>query len=210
MYVALQKLTSVIKGADACWKLVKYIHAVTRLKCSTMFVGVSTVFAALLYFFMQVLAAQNQACFSSLSCGSPCPTSWHHRGDSCYLVTKSRFPWMRAKDKCVESGSILAVPHSQEENDFILTLMPDRSNAWISCSDADVEGSWVCEEGGVEVSFRNWDDGQPGNIALKPEEDCAAISKHYGSQIKWHDVPCTRECHAVCKRAAISQPLLHL
>ena len=107
-------------------------------------------------------------------------------------------------------GSILAVPHSQEENNFILTLMPDGSNAWISCNDADVEGSWVCEEGAVEVSFRNWDDGQPERVSWKPEEDCAAIARRLGSQIKWHDVPCMREYRAVCKRAAIPQPLLHL
>ncbi|XP_022109590.1 perlucin-like protein [Acanthaster planci] len=90
-----------------------------------------------------------------------CPTKWYKWRNTCYLVTESTVEWTSARDECRKLGGVLAVPHSLEENDFLLALVPDRSNAWIDCSDRMMEGSWECKEGGEEVSYRNWDQGQP-------------------------------------------------
>ena len=81
-----------------------------------------------------------------------CPRQ-HQWGASCYLETESKFPWSSARDECAKLGGILAVPQSQEENDFIVDyVISANSTAWIDCTDKQTEGVWVCEEDGMEVS----------------------------------------------------------
>ena len=139
----------------------------------TMFSSIITILAALLSCFLfQVVAFQSQVCYTFVD---PCPASWHHWGNSCYRVTDSSFPWSSARDECIKFGGILAVPRSLEENDFIVTLIPDGKNSWIDCNDLETEGIWECREGNMEVTYRNWDDGEPNNLQ---QEHCAVISRY--------------------------------
>ena len=165
---------------------------VTYHKCFTnnvlsyaMFSSIITLLAAFLScFVIQVVAVQSQVCYTFVD---PCPASWHHWGNSCYRVTHSSFPLSSARDECIKLGGILTVPRSLEENDFIVTLIPDGKNAWIDCDDLHTEGIWECKERltwrslteiGMMVSPDNRD--RSGSIVLSYLES-------HGSHHQWHD-----------------------
>ena len=170
----------------------------------TMFSSIITILSALLScFVIQVVAVQSQVCYTFVD---PCPASWHHWGNSCYMVTDSSFPWSSARDECIKFGGILAVPRSLEENDFIATLIPDGKNAWIDCNDLETEGIWECREANMEVTYRNWGNGQPNN--RYDQEHCAYISRYWGSRRQWYDEHCDTNHLAVCKQG--TRPLIHI
>ena len=95
-------------------------------------------------------------------------------------------------------GGVMAAPKSLEENDFMVTLIPEKMNAWINCNDFKEEGEWECGWEGRRFSFRNWDDGQPNNIGNNGQQ-CAFLSRYWGSKNKWHDAACEEEELIVCK-----------
>ena len=144
-------------------------------------------FAAIFITFAVISSAQVSA--RCLHRGPPCPPEWHHWGTSCYLATQTNFTWWSARAECAKLGGILAVPSSLEENDFIVDdVIPDGERALIDCNDQATEGTWVCEEGGVEVSYRNWEAWESSNVG---SEDCGIISRMYGTGRKWHDYHCS-------------------
>ena len=110
-----------------------------------------------------VVASQDQQCYTFMYDDSSCPESWHYWGTSCYMVTGTKFAWSEARDECRNMGGVLAVPSSDQEHDVIVNLMLENTNVWIDCNDLEVEGTWECKEGNVEVSYRNGGDGEPNN-----------------------------------------------
>ncbi len=92
----------------------------------------------------------------------------------------------------------MAAPSSLEENHFMVTLIPEEMNAWIDCNDLKKEGEWECGEESHRYSFRNWDNGQPNNLG-EGGQQCAFLSRFYGSKNQWHDAPCEEEALIVCK-----------
>ena len=152
-----------------------------------------------------VVASQDQQCSTSMSDGdSSCPESWHYWGNSCYVVTETRFTWSDAKRECRNLGGVLGVPSSDQENYFIVNFMPEDSIVWLDCNDLEVEGRWKCREGKVEVAYRNWYDGEPNN---QEGEDCAVLATKYAHNRNW-DVSCSRLERALCK--IVGRPVLHV
>ncbi|XP_022107983.1 C-type lectin domain family 4 member E-like [Acanthaster planci] len=93
-------------------------------------------------------------------------------------------------------GSVLVMPQSQEETEFLLNLI---YYFWINCNDIEVEGSWECKDGTTDVKYRNWRAGEPGFSGIW--EDCAATDKK-----GWNDVPCSDLSPVICERPT---PRLH-
>ena len=150
-----------------------------------------------------VVASQDQQCSTFID--SSCPESWHYWGVSCYKITETKFTWSDAKDECRNMGGVLAVPSSDPENEFIVSLIPKAEGLWLDCNDKETEGTWKCREGNVDVTYRNWYPGEPNNFKI--EEDCVehdTWAQHHG----WYDVDCNREFLAVCK--FVIRPVLHL
>ena len=87
-----------------------------------------------------VVASQDQQCFTFMYDDSSCPESWHYWGNSCYKITETALTWSDAIDECKNLGGVLAAPSSDQENDFIVNLMPENSVVWIDCNDQEVEG----------------------------------------------------------------------
>ena len=155
-------------------------------------------------FLNQVKAVQSQVCYTFVD---SCPASWHHWGNSCYRVTDSSFPWSSARDECIKLGGILAIPRSLEENEFVVTLIPDGKNAWIDCNDLETEGIWECREDNMEVTYKNWNDGQPDNH--NTQQHCVIISREWGSgPHQWRDHECEDSELALCKQP--TRPFLHM
>ncbi|XP_038052088.1 C-type lectin domain family 4 member E-like [Patiria miniata] len=157
--------------------------------------SVFTIFACVSITFVAHVASEGCRPWNA---GPPCPSKWHHRRASCYLITESTIKWSDARAECGNLGGVLAVPRSQEEHDFIMSFLPGYGGrAWIDCNDQTTEGIWGCTEGGVEVQYRNWDRGQAGKNAA---EDCAVIRSDL---LGWHDFPCHFLIPAVCKKPAM-------
>ena len=152
------------------------------------------------------VASQETQCFTFMSHHSSCPESWHHWGDSCYRITDSNVLWSNAGDECGKLDGVLAAPSSSQENNVILDLIENNEEVWIDCNDLEVEGTWECKEGNVEVSYRNGGDGEPNNYL--GNEHCALISKMYGNRRQWLDGTCDMRYSAVCK--VPRKPILHV
>ena len=94
----------------------------------------------------------------------------------------------------------MAVPRSDQENDFMASLAPG-STIWVACSDRKQEGVWKCEgppKGGM--NYTNWISGQPDNFEMV--EHCVTL---VASDNKWNDRHCDGEFLAVCKQ----KPRIH-
>ncbi|XP_038052089.1 C-type lectin domain family 6 member A-like [Patiria miniata] len=129
-----------------------------------------------------------------------CPAPWRQWGNSCYSLTESLVKWDKARDACGNMGGVLAVPRSLQENDFIQTFIAASLNVWIDCNDITTEGRWECQENGVEVNFRKWDQDQPETGMTGDGEDCAVIRSASSGHQGWHDYPCDDNFKAVCKK----------
>ncbi|XP_038070824.1 hepatic lectin-like [Patiria miniata] len=100
-------------------------------------------------------------------------------------------------------GSVLVVPQSQEETEFLVQLQ--QSNFWINCNDLQEEGTWKCEND--EAEFRNWWTSpqwgpQPDN--RRGIEHCAEM--WVDQEAEWNDVRCDAQLPAICNQPA---PQLH-
>ncbi|XP_038062101.1 hepatic lectin-like [Patiria miniata] len=124
-----------------------------------------------------------------------CPSTWIQWGGKCYKAAMKPLTWSEAKDECTKMGSVLVVPQSQEEADFLLLLEPIPSEFWINCSDLE-EGTWKCQDGTDEVEFRNWADKQPDYA--NSNEHCAEV----WPEGKWNDLPCHYPRLGICVRPA--------
>ncbi|XP_038070744.1 C-type lectin lectoxin-Thr1-like [Patiria miniata] len=144
----------------------------------------------------------NEMCKASIGHGWACPPTWYQWGRKCYKAITEHLTWSEAKDECIKMGSVLVMPQSQEETEFLVQLQ--QSNFWINCNDLQEEGTWKCEND--EVEFRDWSTGpqwlQPDN--LYDEEHCAEM--WVDQEGKWNDVPCDAQRPAICIQPA---PQLH-
>ncbi|XP_038055987.1 lactose-binding lectin l-2-like [Patiria miniata] len=138
----------------------------------------------------------NERCGASIR--GACPPAWSQWGDKCYKKLSEKLPWAEAKQECIKMGSVLVMPQSQEETEFLQNNMYSRF--WINCNDLHVEGSWMCQDGTTYVEYRNWKEGEPSNSWGK--EDCAVLSPAGD----WNDVPCENHVPTICQRPA---PQLH-
>ncbi|XP_038070449.1 hepatic lectin-like [Patiria miniata] len=146
-----------------------------------------------------------------------CPPTWNHWGGRCYKATDERLTWSEAKEECIKMGSVLVVPQSDDETDFLVSLVS--SKFWIHCNDLQSEGTWECKDGTSNVRYRNWAReevglgglGRAGSSSSEEtlptpstgqREDCANVLQTG----EWSDVPCDWRRHGICKRPA---PQLH-
>ena len=151
-----------------------------------------------------VVASQNRQCSTFISDGdSSCLESWHVWGISCYKITEKAFTWSDARDECIDLGGVLAVPSSDQENEFTAQL--SNEIVWIDCNDREVEGRWKCKEGKVEVAYLNWNPQEPNNWE---DEDCAAFYTQFWGNRQWNDLECSRLEKALCKTAG--RPVLQV
>ncbi|XP_030838498.1 asialoglycoprotein receptor 2-like, partial [Strongylocentrotus purpuratus] len=98
-----------------------------------------------------------------------CPLNLIQWDGKCYKAIMEPLTWFKAKQRCIKMGSIMAVPQSQEELDFLMRLV--QPEFWINCNDLEEEGTWKCQDGADNVEYRNWRNRQPDNSG--GSEHCA-------------------------------------
>ena len=105
-------------------------------------------------------------------------------GEKCFRYFTTNLNWQDARQECLEHGSDLAAPTTQEENDF---LNSNGFQGWIGWNDIASEGSWTSASGDALVSYTRWyaGIGEPNNAG--GDEDCVAMD-NLGN---WYDLPCS-------------------
>jgi versican core protein len=104
--------------------------------------------------------------------------------------------WNAAKPRCEQEGGHLTSIHSTEENQFLLTLLPQNHVVWIGANDLDTEGTFVWTDGSA-WDFEAWKAGEPNNHG--GGEDCTDFG--YGGETLWNDLPCNRKWGGfICKK----------
>ena len=104
-------------------------------------------------------------------------------GESDYYFSNVDTTWYEADDMSDNAGGHLVTISSEEENDFIYSLIQQTgNNSWIGFSDIATEGDWVWTTG-EDVVYTNWAAGEPND---QNDEDCAEM---YGDG-SWNDNQC--------------------
>ncbi|XP_033972669.1 lactose-binding lectin l-2-like [Trematomus bernacchii] len=132
-----------------------------------------------------------------------CPMFWYSFNNRCYKYIATHFTWADAEFHCVSEGANLVSIHSQEEQEFVKSLIknfdPTEGYTWIGLSDIHKEGSWMWSDGSA-AKFFFWNSGEPNNAGRK--EDC--VHTNYGPVKKWNDWPCSNTDPSVCAYLVLS------
>ncbi|XP_071507011.1 macrophage mannose receptor 1-like [Diadema antillarum] len=124
-----------------------------------------------------------------------CATGWSLYGDNCYKVTPDSKNWFEAKLSCENAGGDLAMPTTQDVNDFMLQLLLASSGGshWIGVHDVNGEGDFVFSDA-TPVTNPFWNAGEPNNAGVG--EDCVELI----SSGLWNDNDCYVIRPFICER----------
>ncbi len=102
---------------------------------------------------------------------------------SYYFVSQELASWEEANAICNSSGGYLASITSEEENDFISSLLNvELEDGWIGLTDSLIEGDWVWSNGEL-YEYNNWANNEPGGTDGSSDENHGLI--HIGGT--WND-----------------------
>ncbi|CAK6949578.1 lactose-binding lectin l-2-like [Scomber scombrus] len=126
-----------------------------------------------------------------------CPPFWFTFNNRCYKYVSTHMTWADAELYCVSEKANLVAIQSQEEHDFVKSLIKNFDHAegrtWIGLSDTQKEGGWMWSDGGT-VDFVFWDAQQPNNEG--GNENC--VHNNHGEDRKWNDIECSLTYPSVC------------
>eukprot|EP00092_Neocalanus_flemingeri_P089104 GFUD01112711.1.p1 GENE.GFUD01112711.1~~GFUD01112711.1.p1 ORF type:complete len:203 (+),score=17.70 GFUD01112711.1:71-679(+) len=128
-----------------------------------------------------------------------CGDDWTEHNGQCYRWSDNNGSgYAVCKQECAQAGARMASVHSEAENTFIRSLMPDNSAAWLGADryggdhDQDTTYSW---EDGTAWDWDNWWPGTPRGYP------CVWISSGKGL---WYDASCSLsssyQYNCVCKK----------
>ena len=88
-----------------------------------------------------------------------CPPFWYRFKGRWYKYVATHMTWADAELYCVSERANLVSIHSQEEQDFVKSLIKNFDHAegytWIGLSDTQKEGGWMWSDG-CAVNFVFW------------------------------------------------------
>nr|XP_011415550.2 perlucin-like protein [Crassostrea gigas] len=127
-----------------------------------------------------------------------CNDGWVPYNNQCYLFSTSADNFANAVAICSGEGSNLVEVRTAEEEAWIWlqSLIRRFKILWIGLTDVVNQNKYVYPSSGRKPIYTNWEKGQP---QIGTNEDCAALQS--GSR-KWHDYPCNRKMHYICKKPA--------
>ena len=114
--------------------------------------------------------------------------------NACYKFNPEKKDWKSAGDACYQAGGRLTSIHSQEELDFIVSLVDSSINAgiWIGGEKNGNSFQWI---DGTAFDFDNWNKDQPNN--LDRNQNCLEIyTRKYG----FNDYGCKTRESFICKK----------
>jgi len=124
-----------------------------------------------------------------------CREGYSFFSGSCYTLVTLNNNYEKAANFCNSIGSFLVSIGSQEELDFVISLMPEYMvDVAIGLNDVEDEGTFVYTENGQEASFTAWADGQP---RTKNNFDCVFLDA--GEDYAYKTMKCKMQTPFVCE-----------
>ena len=111
-----------------------------------------------------------------------------------FYKTYEAMNYLDAKAQCESDGAYLATPRSDDQNAFIVSLIPN-ANIWIGLNDIDEEGTFVSVDG-EDVTYKKWSNGEPNDSGN--EDGVEIIGDRESSNGYWNDKPTTIQNQFVC------------
>jgi len=94
--------------------------------------------------------------------------------------------WDNAEANAIALGGHLVTINDAAEETWLRAIFGSQTRYWIGFNDAAAEGTWVWSSG-EPVTYTNWDDFEPNNMAPPPEgEDYAVINWNF-TDGGWND-----------------------
>ena len=123
-----------------------------------------------------------------------CSGEFVHRNSnlsSCYYISTTKLSWNDAAEDCVRHGSYLAEIQSEEENDYLESLLMADAYHWIGGNDIVTESEWVWKKSGERFTYTNWLTHQPDGERM---QNCLMLEKG-----KWRDNKCSVKDVYICE-----------
>jgi len=152
-------------------------------------------------------------CEAVLSEGDCSGTFWEGK---CYSQVADKVTFRQCIERCSIYGGALPTIRNQAENTFLDTTF---GSMWLGLynasaatnSEAKAADGWTWTSGCNDISFRNWDFGEPNN-ECEAGERCAVmlhrLEEDFGDMLAetWYDVHCTTKHPCICEAPGVVQP----
>ncbi|XP_034003344.1 CD209 antigen-like protein E [Trematomus bernacchii] len=120
---------------------------------------------------------------------------WRKFGSSFYLLSTEHASWEQSKQDCTARGADLVIVDSEEEQEFITSMI--KEDTWIGLSDREEGGTWKWVDGSP-LTLTFWIEGEPDNGGGGFEEDCVNINPSTG----WNGWSCWNYLPWICEKEA--------
>uniref|UniRef100_A0A3P8UAT5 E-selectin n=1 Tax=Amphiprion percula TaxID=161767 RepID=A0A3P8UAT5_AMPPE len=124
-----------------------------------------------------------------------------------YSYSETTMNWTTARQWCQTSFTDMVVIQSQEENDYLVSQLPNRSRSpyyWIGITKAHKNEAWTwIGNNSTWIGEHSWAANEPNNN--HSTEFCVEIYVNRSpNRGKWNDEKCANPKYAVCYRAQCS------
>ncbi|XP_060556685.1 neurocan core protein-like isoform X2 [Ruditapes philippinarum] len=128
-----------------------------------------------------------------------CPANRYLFLGSCYYKSTKALKWLEAEEDCIDLGGHLVEITSEQENDFIQSILSVGKRFWIGLNDRVTESDFVWVSSGSKASsvYTHWFRGEPNNV--NGTEDCVEIY----TTGDWNDRDCSEVSHYICEKASM-------
>ena len=118
-----------------------------------------------------------------------------------YHYLNETLTWTEAREWCRKNYTDMVVIQSQEENDFVVSMLPNRTKSpyyWIGITRNHINGTWTwIGNNSTWVGEKSWAPDEPNNNDIT--EFCVEIYVNSGSNRgKWNDEKCGSKKFPVC------------
>ncbi|XP_059372730.1 ladderlectin-like [Carassius carassius] len=138
--------------------------------------------------------------FSIGDAGDTCQYGWTNFGSRCNKFIFFQETWITVERNRIALHANLASVHSEQENDFLLGLLPSSTTqCWLGNQDAVEEGQWLWSDG-TPYDYSNWCSGEPNNLNV---ENCGELNwavRKQSSDHCWNDESCSNSMGYVCAK----------
>uniref|UniRef100_A0A3B3VRQ3 Selectin P n=1 Tax=Poecilia latipinna TaxID=48699 RepID=A0A3B3VRQ3_9TELE len=121
-----------------------------------------------------------------------------------YHYSNKTMTWSEARKWCQEHFTDMVVIQNQTENDYIVSILPNRTNSpyyWIGLTKKHINETWKwIGNNSTWVGEHSWAVNEPNNNHIT--EFCVEIYINSGqNRGKWNDEKCARSKYPVCYQA---------
>ncbi|XP_030626961.1 lactose-binding lectin l-2 isoform X2 [Chanos chanos] len=129
-----------------------------------------------------------------------CPWTWVYSDGRCFKYTATKMDWAAAELNCVSMGANLPSVHSENEYQFLKTLVrtydPAENPTWLGLSNCQKRNTWFWSDG-TKVDYTSWNSGEPN---WSKNECC--VHFNWSNQKNWNDIPCHEAYSFICVKKA--------